>query len=714
MGNRVALWHANQTVRTEGVLDKYGDNIDDVFLVAYELRTTGLVNLNIQNTVEAARAKWPSTRWWLTIQCFSSAAWKAIGTPGDPLRVAVLAQMEQIYAQYPWLYGIDMDAEGFGNNMTSAQAMAGYRALGDHARSFGKKLSAALPAATQGNFSIGGENWLDYAAFGAYLDQVAIMTYDFAWSGSAPGPIAPRFWVQQVYDWTVSVIDPKKVLMGVPAYGQNWSIHVPTEELPGYSPSWPYRGNSGAYYWFWFMSTGVWGAMSGDDKQDPSQWKQTHASWFTYRDKETNSPFTLIGCYWWATANHVTSSSGMEKNSLNGKPYFTRYGKAAADPVGGMADQRPTTQYMEHSVRPIQVVDSAGRWYNQDVHNLTLEVLQRDPQSATIMDDDCASTGTLDIYYSKSGAAWTHWRSADPILNPRAYGQFRVADAGRLSLTNTNGGGEFHVQGRFQLPAAGRAGVYHGSYEATVDQNGMLILSRYGTTLATLQVSAPGTSSTPGSARAVVGLRVRGNHARVYYSRTENSVPLVLEYTDANYVPGPQGMVSITGPAWFDHVRWGDAWWYNPREAVTVQVGGFSFPNVGRIPRTNVTWDGFNRFRVNTDVEERTTRTKGISQDWEFIHLKGLGIPAGQTKPVRIIPLDIDCWISTAYLCDPRGTALAHYSDAEYMQHCRDIAASEWGLDGIAVWRLGQEDVRFWERIKGGRLNPDDRIPILA
>lgn len=709
MGHRVTLWHAANTVRTAGVLDRYGDMIDDVFLVAYELRTTGLVNLNIQNTVEAARAKWPSIRWWLTIQCFSSAAWKMLAT--DPaFRASILSQMETIYAAYPWLYGIDLDAEGFGSNMTTAEAMAGYRTLGDHARSFGKKVCAALPAATEGNYSVGGENWLDYELFGAYFDHVAIMTYDFAWSGSAPGPIAPRFWIQNVYDWTVSVIPPEKVLMGVPAYGQNWQINEPVEDLPGY-PGWPYRGNSGAYYWFWYMATGEWGSRSGDDGP---VWQQPRASWMVYRDIETNSPFTLIGCYWWATASHVTGSSGMTATSYNGKPYLTRYGRAAAENVGELADQRVTTQYMQHDVRPMQIVDSNGEWHNQDVHNLTLEVLQRDPQSATIMDDDCANTGALDIYYTRTGAAWTHWRRGDPVMNPRTYGQYRVAGAGKLSLTNLDGGHESHVQGRLQLPAAGRAGVFHGSFEATVDQAGVVRLSRNGTVLATYNGSAPGTSTVPGQGQAVIGLRVRGNRARVYYSRTENSVPLRIDYTDPSYTPGPQGMVSLSGAAWFDHVRWGDAWWYNPREAVDVQIGGFTFPNVGRVPRTNVTWDSFNRFRPNTDVEERETRTKSISADWEYIHLKNVGIPAGQTRQVRIIPRDIECWIATAYLCDPRGTALCHYSDAEYMAYSRDLADSEWGLAGIAVWRLGQEDTRFWERVKGGRLDPDNRIPILA
>ncbi|AVJ51013.1 minor tail protein [Microbacterium phage Pikmin] len=711
MGQRVALWHVAQTIRTDAVLDRYGDVIDDILLVGYELRSTGLVSLNIQNTVETVRAKWPNIRWWLTIQAFSSDAFRRMADPNDPLTIDVFNQLDTIFETYHWLYGLDIDAEGFQGNMTTAEVMASYRALGDYARSKGLKVSAALPAATEGNYSVGGESWLDYELFGAYFDQVAIMTYDFAWSGSAPGPIAPRFWVQQVYDWATSVIPPEKILMGVPAYGQNWSIHVPTEELPGY-PGWPYRGNSGAYYWFWYMGIGEWGSMSGDD--DPVNWNQTRAGWLTYRDIETNSPFMLVGCYWWSTATHITDQVGLTESSYNGKPYLTRYGVAAADTVGEMADQTVDGEYATHSIKPIQVIDSRGNWHNQDSHNLTLEMLQRDPQSATIMDDDCANTGSLDIYYTKSGS-WSHWRSGDPLLNPRTPGQFRVAGAGTLSLTAINGGGEYHVEGRFQFPgSSGRAGVYHGSYQLTVNTGGSLILSRNGTTLATWSVSAVGTSSTPFSGRVIVQLRVRGNRARVYYGFTENEVTLVGTYTDSSYTDGPSGMISLTGPVWFDHVRWGDAWWYNPREAWDVQVGGFTIKEVGRIPRTNVTWDDKNRFRVNTDVEERDTRDKSISLDWEFAHAKGIGIPAGTTREVKFIPRDIDCWLGTVYLCDPKGTALCHYSDVEYMAHCRNLADQEWGLNGIAVWRLGQEDTRFWERVKGARLDPATRIPILA
>lgn len=701
MGNRVALWHVQDTVRTQNVLTHQGSSIDDIFLVGYELRTGGMVNLGIQNTVAVYRSRWPNIRWWLTIQCFSATAWKAMATPGDPLRTAVLAQMETIYDAYPWIVGIDLDAEGFFSNITTAEVMEGYKAFGDHARSFGKKVSAALPSVTYGNYSIGGETWVDYGLFGAYFDHVAIMTYDFAWSGSAPGPSAPRSWIQDVYDWAITQIPPEKILMGVPAYGIGWRIDKSLKDLGT-----TYRGNTGAYYWFWLHATGQ--ISIDEDNQVP-------ASWLTYRDIETNSPFMMEFVYWWSLASHVADSSGMPSLIYGRKPYLTRYGKSAASTVGELADQRVGSEFMQYNVRPMQVIRADGQWYNPDVHNLTIEVLQRVPQSATIMDDDCANTNSINIYYTKTGT-WTHWRQGDPDVNPRTPGQFRTTAAARLALTALNGGGEYHVMGRFQFPgASGRAGVYCGSFEATVNTGGSLTLARNGTTLATYSVTAPGANqTTPFSGRCVVALRVRGNRARVYYGLTEENLSLVGTYVDSSYTAGPSGMIVTTGPVWYDHVRWGDAWWYNPQEAIDIQVGNQTFRDIGRIPRTNVTWDSFNRFRVNTDVEESETRDQSISRDWEFIHALGVGIPAGQTRAVKIIPKDINVWIATAYLCDPLGARIYHFSDAEYMAHSRDLAHTEWGLAGIAVWSLGQEDTRFWERVKGAELNPATRTAIFG
>jgi spore germination protein YaaH len=63
----------------------------------------------------------------------------------------------------------------------------------------------------------------DYAAIGAVADQVRVMAYDRAWSGSPPGPIAPPDWVREVVGYAVERIPPEKVMLGVGTYGYDWT-----------------------------------------------------------------------------------------------------------------------------------------------------------------------------------------------------------------------------------------------------------------------------------------------------------------------------------------------------------------------------------------------------------------------------------------------------------------------------------------------------------
>jgi len=114
---------------------------------------------------------------------------------------------------------------------------------------------------------------------------------------------------------------------------------------------------------------------------------------------------------------------------------------------------------------------------------------------------------------------------------------------------------------------------------------------------------------------------------------------------------------------------------------------------------------------VVNDVEESATRTQSISLDWNFGHLKNIGLLADGEHDVRILPQDTDVWLGNAYLCDPLGSEIIHYSDADYIARCADEADQLWGLGGIAMWQLGQEDARVWERLKGALLK--EKIPII-
>ncbi|MDA8441947.1 MAG: glycoside hydrolase family 18 protein [Peptococcaceae bacterium] len=64
----------------------------------------------------------------------------------------------------------------------------------------------------------------DYRAHGQIADYVIIMTYEWGWSGGPPYAVAPIVNVRQVLDYAVTVIPRKKIMMGVPLYGYDWTL----------------------------------------------------------------------------------------------------------------------------------------------------------------------------------------------------------------------------------------------------------------------------------------------------------------------------------------------------------------------------------------------------------------------------------------------------------------------------------------------------------
>jgi spore germination protein len=68
----------------------------------------------------------------------------------------------------------------------------------------------------------------DYRAHGQIVDFVIIMTYEWGWSGGPPMAVAPLNEVRKVISYAVSVIPNKKIMMGIPLYGYDWTLpYVP-------------------------------------------------------------------------------------------------------------------------------------------------------------------------------------------------------------------------------------------------------------------------------------------------------------------------------------------------------------------------------------------------------------------------------------------------------------------------------------------------------
>jgi len=64
----------------------------------------------------------------------------------------------------------------------------------------------------------------DYETQGKIVDFVIIMTYEWGWAGGSPLAIAPINKMRDVLDYAATVIQPSKIMLGVPLYGRDWKV----------------------------------------------------------------------------------------------------------------------------------------------------------------------------------------------------------------------------------------------------------------------------------------------------------------------------------------------------------------------------------------------------------------------------------------------------------------------------------------------------------
>jgi len=85
-----------------------------------------------------------------------------------------------------------------------------------------KKLSVTVYAKASDKENWNGPGSQDWIAIGGAADSVKIMAYDYHWSTSAPGAIAPLDWLDQVAAYAEQTMAGSKIMIGLPWYGYDW------------------------------------------------------------------------------------------------------------------------------------------------------------------------------------------------------------------------------------------------------------------------------------------------------------------------------------------------------------------------------------------------------------------------------------------------------------------------------------------------------------
>ncbi len=126
--------------------------------------------------------------------------------------------------------GVNLDLENLEPRHRRAYADF-LRQVADRLRPEGFLVTVAVPAKTADRPWDGWSGAFDYAALGGIADYLVVMAYDEHWPGSDPGPIASVGWVEQVVRYALTAVPAHKLLLGVPAYGYDWSAGGPARGL---------------------------------------------------------------------------------------------------------------------------------------------------------------------------------------------------------------------------------------------------------------------------------------------------------------------------------------------------------------------------------------------------------------------------------------------------------------------------------------------------
>ncbi len=407
-------------------------------------------------------------------------------------------------------------------------------------------------------------------------------------------------------------------------------------------------------------------------------------------------PYWRTTC-WLSLVSGVFLSAGIHTVSVSTSvPGVQFYGFR----VCSSFSEEPSAGEAEFMLSPRKFKDVNGLMAEPDKgFILTTEVLRRKPDSALIWYEDFRDDNPLpSSYWTALSGEWQVWQNQnDPASRP--YSQL---DGYGQVAWKYSGFSDVHLRARlaFTPEGSGRAGIFCGNVFCCLNfntqrielYNGSSLIGSYATEI--VKTASADLRSNP--RMYTIEMRIRGNSVRVYSGASN-----VLRFTATlSGFSGGYAGVRSDGRILCELLRLGDAWTYEPYERFDVTFPDGTTTEYGRLARTGVTWDSeFQVFTVNNDVEEASTRNQDISMDYDFFHSGLLPLACGNDYSVKIVPKDINVWISRLFLGDADGFSILYYQDVDSLVYWANEAAYRWKLRGIAIWSLGQEDMRLWEAL---------------
>lgn len=382
------------------------------------------------------------------------------------------------------------------------------------------------------------------------------------------------------------------------------------------------------------------------------------------------------------SAGHHTVTCGAYGDVIGAITYGLCYGDFTVGLSAGKAEYTMSTQ---------EFIDSDGnKVVPADNYAMTIETLRVPPDSANIWYEDYR--GYSEYGSSRYGDFWETLGSASIIPNEEqgidwAKKPQRLRLVGKSVLKKTQWT-DVHVFARWE-GGSGRVGVTFGSLFACMNYGNNQLQLWNGSSLV---YAIPFTMN----GEQAIAMRVRGGTVRVYTGTNKT-----LRFKANTYASGSPG-IQCSNETVFTLCRIGSGWWYEPYECYEMTVLGQTM-RLGRVERTGVTWDEeLQLFRVNSDIDEPETRTTELTLDYDFQYMGRMPILKGKEYtdiPVVYKPIDINIRHMRTYIGDADGFGIMYYEDADVIQYWYDRAMFEYGIRGMCMWSLGQEDSRIWERI---------------